>query len=266
MHKNPLLDKIKAKKPALGTHTSDPHLIEVLALLGFDWFWVDQMFTDNDWQKMQTLIWAGEAAGITPVVRVQSDPWLGYDHRVAVDVQRLNGIGAQFIFISHSGKKEIEECLQVAKDWHRRALTVHYFKDLNWDTQIDRMTEQCYVIPHAESKGALDSLEETMALPDLKMFFLAMTDASKVLTGEKHPDFYNPKLWKYVERAVELADKNGIVLGANTSYAYTMKEMRERIKRLVDAGITMIMVQTAPFLFQVAMSEFLDGVRSDLNL
>jgi len=39
------------------------------------------------------MIRACEAAGITPVVRVHSDPWTVYDHRIAVDLSRLQGIG-----------------------------------------------------------------------------------------------------------------------------------------------------------------------------
>jgi 2-keto-3-deoxy-L-rhamnonate aldolase RhmA len=266
MLKNPLLEKIKQNKPALGCHTGDPHLVELLAQLGMDWFYIDHMFADNDWSKTQTLLWAGEAAGITPVIRIQAHPWLGYDHRVAVDVSRAQGIGAQFMLVSHSGDQEIREALSVAKDWHRRAMTVHAFKSLDWAGTIDQMTDQAYIIPHAETTGALESIEQTMSLPDLKMFFIGMTDASLVITGEKNPDFKNPKLWAYIKKVVEIAEKRGIYIGANTSYAYTLNGMRERVKMLVDAGLKFIMMQTAPFLFQVAMTELLDGVRSDLKL
>jgi F420-dependent methylenetetrahydromethanopterin dehydrogenase len=37
-------------------------------------------------------------------------------------------------------------------------------------------------------------------------------------------------------------------------------------KRLHDAGMGYIMIQGAPFLFQVAMTEFLSGVKQDLGL
>ena len=42
--------------------------------------------------------------------------------------------------------------------------------------------------------------------------------------------------------------------------------MRQRVKRLHDAGMGFIMIQGAPFLFQVAMTEFLSGVKEDLGL
>lgn len=263
---NPLLEKIKAKKTALGLFLQEPGMVELSASLGFDWFMIDQMFTGLDWGKTQYLIRTAKGAGITPVVRVQSNPWIGYDHRIAVDVTRAQGIGAQFIFVSNSCCKEIEECFLVSRDWHRNPGIVHPFNNSKWDKQIDEMGDETFIIPQVETLKALDEMEETLALPGLRMFFFAMTDASRAVTGQKNPDWYNPKLWKYVDKAVKIGEKKGIVIGANTSYAYTMKEMRERVKRLHDAGIKMIAVQGATFLFKVAMNEFLAGVKEDLNL
>ena len=157
--------------------------------------------------------------------------------------------------------------LEVAKDWHRRALWVHPFKSrAEWDERIDAMHQGAYIIPHAESLGSVETLEETMNLPDLKMFFFGMTDLSKVIGGTKKPNWDDPKLWAFVDRAVKIGKEKNIVIGANTSYAYTMAEMRQRVKRLKDAGMGFIMIQGAPFLFQVAMTEFLKGVREDLGL
>lgn len=266
MLKNPFLDKIRAGKPALGVWTTEADTIELCAFLELDWVMLDMMFTGLDFGRMQTLIRTAEAAGITPVVRMQSNPWLGYDHRIAVDVTRLQGLGAQFMLVSHSCNKEIEECLEVAKDWHRKALWVHPFKSREWEHTTDAMVDATYIIPHAESEGSLNDLEATFALPDVRMFFIGMTDASKVIAKSKRPDWDNVELWRYVERAVKLGRERGIVIGANTSYAYTMKEMRERVKRLHDAGVQFIMIQGASFLLQVAMMEFLQGVKSDLKL
>lgn len=267
MNKNPLLEKFQEKKVSLGLSINEPDLVELCAHVGFDWFSIDQMFTGNDWSKTQYLIRTGEAAGITPVVRVQANPWLGYDHRIAVDVTRNQGIGATFMFVSYSCKKEIEECVAASKDWHRKGSTIHPFKSFDeWDKKIDTMAAGTFIIPHAESKGALEELEETLAMPEIKIFFIAMTDASKAITGQKKPDWNHPKLWEYVNKAVTLGEKHGVMIGANTSYIYSLKEMRERVKKLVDAGVKMIFTQTACFLFQIAATEFLDGVKKDLNL
>jgi 4-hydroxy-2-oxoheptanedioate aldolase len=266
MARNPLKESLKDGRTALGVWANDPQTVELCAFLGFDWIMIDMMFTGMDFGDVQYMIRTCEAAGITPVVRMHTNPWAGYDPRIAVDLSRLQGIGAEFILISHSGLREIKDALEVAKDWHRRALWVHPFRGPEWDQKIDEMAEASYIIPHAESQGSIDELDATLDLPDLKMFFFAMTDLSKVLGGSKKPNFEDPRLWKVVDHTVKKCRERGIVVGANTSYAYTMDGMRQRIKRLHDAGVRFIMVQGAQFLFQVAMMEFLPGVRKDLGL
>src|SRR5438132_1068480 len=87
------------------------------------------------------------------------------------------------------------------------------------------------------------------------------TEGSRSLTGGRQPAFYQPALWAYVDRAVELGRKHDVVIGANTSYAYSLEELANRVRRLREHDVKMIMVQGAPFLFQVAMTEFLRDLR-----
>lgn len=241
-------------------------MVELLAHMGFDWFMIDLMFTSTDWGDVENLIRTGEAAGITPVVRVQANPWMGYDHRIVVDVSRLQGIGARYILVSNSCHKEIQECAKVAHDWHRKALHIHPFDDFNeWDPKIDKMGNMTYIIPQPESIPALEELEETMSLPEIKMILIAMTDASRELTKSDKPDWYNPRLWELVDRMVDLGKEKGTVVGANTSYAYNMKEMFKRVIKLHEHGVRLILIQGAPFLFQVAIGEFLRNIRAEIG-
>jgi lactam utilization protein B len=92
-----------------------------------------------------------------------------------------------------------------------------------------------------------------------------MTDASRVLTGSHRPDWYNPKLWDYVDRAVELGKEHGVVVGANTSYAYDLDELGRRVEILAEHGVRMIMAQGAPFIFQLAATKFLADLKPILE-
>jgi len=61
----------------------------------------------------------------------------------------------QFVMVSHSCKKEMEECLSVSGDWHRNALIVHPFHSQDeWKSKTKQIAESNYVIAHAESKGS----------------------------------------------------------------------------------------------------------------
>src|SRR5688572_18559593 len=181
----------------LGTRINSADMIDLCGYLGFDWFVIDQMFSGNDWGRTEDFIRTGQAAGITPVVRVQANPWVGYDHRVAIEVSRAMGIGAQFVFVSNSCKKEVDECIEVSKGWHSKAMIIHpYDGPEDWLTKKDR--PESYVIPQPESKGAMAELDDIIKHPDVKAIFFAMSDASMQLTGEKKPDWYHPLVWKEV--------------------------------------------------------------------
>jgi len=267
MNNNPLFDKLKTMSTAIGMRVTHSDQVELAGFLGMDWIMLDQMFTSADWSVTRDVIKTSQASGVTPIIRVQGNPWLGYNHQLAMDATRAFGMGAQFVMVSHSCKREIEECLTVQGDWHRNALTVHPFKNKeDWRTKSKEIAESNFVIAHAESRGSYDEFDETMELPGLKMFFFAMTDASKVLTGSVEPDWYSPALWKFIDKAVALGEKKGIMIGANTSYAYTMKEMRARVNKLHDHGVKFIYIQSAGFLFQCAIGEFMEDVRRDLRL
>lgn len=255
---NRLLEKLGRSETSLGLYVNSPDMVELCGYLGFDWVMIDQMFTANDWGRTEELIRAGQASDITPVVRVQSNPWVGYDHRVAVDVTRALGVGAQFVLVSHSGNKELSECMAVTGDWHKKAMTIHPYGDFaDWDRVRDQQERTTFVIPQPETRDALDGLEEAITTLGVKAVFIAMTDASRIITGQHEPDWYDERLWDFVNRIVALGAEHGVYVGANTSYAYTMEEMTRRVELLIERGVKMIMVQGAPFLFQVAMTEFL---------
>lgn len=256
-----LLEKIESGKPALGLFVNSTDMVDLCGHLGFDWFAIDQMFSPNDWTKTDELIHAGEAAGITPVVRVQSNPWVGHDPRIVVDVSRALGVGAQFVLVSNSGVEEIRQCEIAAGDWHRKVMTIHPYNSFEeWESVHAEQTAQTYIIPQPETAAALDAIEDYMKMDHIRAVFIAMTDASRVLTGSHRPDFYDERLWEYVDSAVELGRRHGVIVGANTSYAYSIEELRRRTILLREHGVQMILMQSAPFLFQVAMNELLGSL------
>jgi 4-hydroxy-2-oxoheptanedioate aldolase len=259
--RNRLLEDLEAGRTSLGLWVNSVDMVDLCGYVGFSWVMIDQMFSSHDWHQTSALITAAEAAEITPVVRIQSNPWLGYDHRIAADVARAIGVGAQFMLVSNSGKQEIDECVVAARDWHRKGLVIHRGREHGDDDQATAPRRRAFVIPQPETLGALDSLEAVIADPEISIVFIAMSDASRILSGEEKPDFYNARLWEYVDRAVELGRQHGVTIGANTSYAYTLDEMRKRVVMLHERGIRMIMMQGVNFIFQIVAEQLLGELR-----
>ena len=265
--RDPLGEALKGGRTSLGLILNDVYMVDLAAHMGWDWFMIDQMFTPHDWSRADELLRAGEAAGITPVLRVQSNPWIGYDPRIAVDVTRALGIGFQYVFVSNSGIREIEDCAKVSHDWHRKALWVHPFDAVEeWEPTIAKMANRTQIIPQPESRGALDDIPAMLDLPEVSIIQFAMTDASKAIAGADKPDWYDPRLWAIVDETVKKANSLGKFVGANTSYGYDMDEYSKRIVRLHSHGVRVIMVQGAFHLFQVAIGGWFKEVRSALDL
>jgi 4-hydroxy-2-oxoheptanedioate aldolase len=264
--RNRLLSNLEEGRTSLGLWVNSVDMVDLCGHVGFDWVMIDQMFSAHDWHQTSSLITAAEAAEITPVVRIQSHPWLGYDHRIAVDVARAIGIGAQFMLVSHSGKEEVDECLVAARDWHRKGLVIHRRPEPDQQQAAETQTHnRAFIIPQPETQGALDALEEVIADPDVKIVFIAMSDASRIITGAQQPDFYNERLWEYVDRAVALGRLHGVAVGANTSYAYTIEEMRKRAVMLHEHGVRMIMMQGVNFIFQIVAEQLISDLHPILG-
>ncbi len=69
-----------------------------------------------------------------------------------------------------------------------------------------------------------------------------------------------------MDKAVACANKHGKVIGSNTSYAYDLVEFKKRVVKLAEHGVRVILCQTAPFLFQVAIGQFLRDVKAELPI
>lgn len=258
MVRDALKEKLDSGGTAFGVIAFDPYSIEVAAHMGFDWIFIDLMFTALDWGATETLLRCCEAAGVTPVVRVQSNPWLGYDHRIAVDVTRLISIGAQYIVVSNSCKQEIEECLEAARNWHKK-YWVH--KDASdWGSKAGEWGVQ--IIPQPECKQGLMELAETLALPGIHMTFIGTTDPSMALGKTKTPNFYSEELWKYIDEIVAQTRVRGTHLICNTSWFKSMDDMVGRVQHMRSHGVRMPLLQTAYYLMQVGAGKYLKDLQS----
>jgi len=260
MLKDPLGEKLASEKGiALGGWTSDPDMVELMAYMGFDWVMFDMMFTSTDLGKLETLIRTAEAAGITPAVRLPAFPWLGNDPAVPRSLGRIGGIGAKYVRVSVANLEEAQQCAQVAQDWHKKIM--HIWKFNSDEAKANRTL----LWPLAETEEVIRSYKEIIALPEVKIFGFGMGDASMVLSGSDKADFYQPELWNYIDDAVAYAKQHDAVIGCNTSYAPTLAEMNKRAVKAAQHGVRVIMLQGAPFLFQIAIAPFLKDVRDQIS-
>ena len=51
---------------------------------------------------------------------------------------------------------------------------------------------------------------------------ISMSDGSREVSGTAAPDWYSPKIWSYLEKAIAIGKKKGIAIAANTSFAFCL--------------------------------------------
>lgn len=74
MRPNPTKEKLRRGEMAVGMMLlgADPHVVGVLAATGYDFVMFDQEHTSLSFERLEHLVHAADAAGITPMTRVSS--------------------------------------------------------------------------------------------------------------------------------------------------------------------------------------------------
>lgn len=259
------ISKLKAGEFIIGTTDSlgSSRLIEVLGFAGVDVVKIDQMFCPPDWQDIAEIVRAGRNYDIDVMVRVQSFPWLPEtDRRIAVDTVRALGVGAAGVVFSCATVEEVEQAVEVSRDWHRD-IHIHPFSDEEFRTFEARVGAECAVIPLIESQSSLDQIDEILAVDGLQAITLGMTDVSRLMG---HPlEYEHPDVSAVVAEIVAKGRERGVFVGANVGYSFSRSfdDMVARVSRMRSSGIQFVWLQNTGYLIQWAYKTLLDEMRAN---
>lgn len=262
---NKLLEAAKANRLSLGILevTASPEVVETLAFAGFDWVCIDLMFESTDWNLAAHMVRAAKGSGITPIIRVPSNPWVaGDDPHVLIDITRAFGIDAAGVLVSLDSPAMLAKAIEVSKEWHRNIHIIPFAADMRGQPEWQRRVgEESFLIPLLESQGALGNLDAFFQVEGLKAACIGISDASRMLG---HPlDYEHPDVWRLVDRAASLAAKHNVYLMGNTGYQFQDAEsIAQRIKRLHDHGVRMVLIQSTGALLQFFCQSVIQATRT----
>lgn len=245
-------DKIARGQVPIGSMDTmaSARLVEVMAYAGLDMILIDQMFCPADWQDIHEIVRSARNYNMDTLVRVAGFPWLDRtDHRMAVDAMRALGVGATGVMVSCATVEEVEQLVEVGKDWHRD-IHIHAFGDEDFSVYAEHVAAEGVVMPLIESTTAMERIDEILAIPGLKAISLGMTDISRMLG---HPfEYEHPEVEAFVGSTLATAEKHRVVVGANVGYTYSRapEAMTDRIGRMVGQGFRFIWLQNNGFVIQ----------------
>lgn len=167
---------------------SDPAVVEIIAIAGFDGAFIDMEHTGFDLQLMGEMIRVADLTGITSIVRVpDNDPKL---------ILRILDMGAQGIQVPHvqglEGAKQAVNAVRYPPLGERGAAgstRAAGYGSVPWQEHMRSSNEEILLIAMTEDMKGIGEIEEIAALDGVDLISLGPTDLSAALgiTDPKDP-------------------------------------------------------------------------------
>lgn len=222
---NSLLEKARAHQPTVGTftHMKSTVAVEALGMSGLDYVLIDTEHCPSTIETVSACVTAANAAGITPLVRINEIS------RSAV-LQPLD-IGAQGLIVpAVETVEEVRRLIRYAKFAPLGNRGFCPTRDGGWGfdaesarggaVYMDRCNRETLLIPQCETVGCLEHIEEIAALEGVDGIFVGPMDLSIALGCPMELD--GPTMLKALDRvlaACKAAGKLSIIYCGDTAAA-----------------------------------------------
>ncbi len=224
-----LINNLKNNTFSVGpfAKTSDPAMIEVMGLAGFDFFIIDLEHGPNTIETAQNLIRAASLHGMTPVVRVGENN--------ESQISKALDIGASGVQVPQIGNKEdalkVVEAAKFAPLGKRgvcRYVRSAGYSSMDKGVYFKTSNENSLIILQIEGKEGIENLDGILNVGGVDIIFIGPYDLSQSLglTGQiSHPDVV-----KAMKDVVKRAKAKGKVVG-------TFVETPEEVKMWKEMGV-----------------------------
>lgn len=207
MRENRIKKVMSRGQLAIGTYValSDPQIVEIIGLAGFDAAFIDMEHTGFDLRLIGEMIRAADLAGVTSVVRVP-----GNDAKL---ILRILDMGAEGIIVPHvdglEGAKRAVEAVRYPPMGDRGGAggsRAARFGTVSWNDHVSQSNEQILLSVMAEDEKALNEVEAIAALDGVDLVALGPTDLSQAI-GVSDPA--DPRLRAKVNEIAERVKRIG---------------------------------------------------------
>ncbi len=216
MRKNLLKEKIKKGESALGTFVklTDPSVIEILAIAGFDFFVVDSEHVAMDREQLTNILRAADAYGITPIIRTKEN------NRVEI-LQTLD-LGYHGVQVPNVDTVEQLESLVKSVKYDpigyrgfSPSVRACDYGTANIDEYIATANAETMVISHCETRECVENIDDILKVDNLDVLFIGPMDLSQSygLTGKPGHETVKGAIDMVIEKAKAAGVPTGTVAG-----------------------------------------------------
>ena len=232
--KNILKEKLDNNELVIGPFLkiSDPAVVEIAALAGFDFVIIDREHGPISIENTQDMIRAAEVRGITAIVRVPKNE--------NTEILKTLDIGAHGIEVPqiNNGQQARKLCSSAKYgDMGDRGVCCYVrsadYSEIKQDKQNKKQyfaqaNEQTLVIAHLEGIEGIENLDDIIKEEAIDIIFIGPYDLSQSLgiPGQVH----NTEVIEKMEKMVKKIKNNNKIVG-------TFVESKEDIKRWGEIGV-----------------------------
>ncbi|MEO0343438.1 MAG: HpcH/HpaI aldolase/citrate lyase family protein [Pseudomonadota bacterium] len=250
---NNFLEKIREFTPQLGTWNmiNAPMVSEIVASAGFDWSVIDMEHAPNDVERVMQQLQAFGAYSTVPMVRPPSTE--------PVSTKRLMDLGAPSLLFPMVNSAE-EAAAAVAgvrypPNGKRGMAGVHRGHRFGRISDyLERIEDETCVIVQAESKQAVENIDEIAKTPGVDGVFFGPADLATDMgflgtAGQ-------PEVWTVIEECAARVRKLGKPAGSLVGSI-------EHAERLFEKGLTFVAVGTDAGLLARSMDKIVASYKGE---
>ncbi len=233
MRENPVKQALREGKAVYGTMMVEfrsSAVVQMLAVAGYDYFFIDMEHGTFSYETMSDMIRAGRMAGIAPLVRVSDCQY----HLMS----RCLDAGAMGLMIPRTETREqTEQIIRWTKypPWGIRgcgASTGHSdYESVKVGDFIKHANEEVMIVPQIESELAVNNIEEIVSVKGVDAAVFGPNDLSISLgvPGE----VAHPKMVAAFERVLAACDKAGVACGFHVGSVDLVNKWKARGMRFL---------------------------------
>ncbi|MTI65093.1 MAG: 2-dehydro-3-deoxyglucarate aldolase [Firmicutes bacterium] len=235
LKENKVKKKIKDGGYVIGTFVkiTDPSVVEILGLLDFDFFVLDNEHVSMSKETMGNIIRGANTTDIAPIIRVRKNEDVEILQALDsgalgvqvpnVDTEKQAKDLASYVKYSPTGKRGFSPSVRAAH--YGLYDKIQYVKDANENTLI---------VSHCETIECVNNLDKILEIPEIDVIFIGPMDLSQSLgiTGQSN----NPKLLSCIDEVIKKTKKSGKAVGIVTS--------AEKASEYIDRGVQYLLIGT----------------------
>jgi 4-hydroxy-2-oxoheptanedioate aldolase len=235
--RNSFKSALAAKTPQIGlwVMTAEPSLAEMIGTAGFDWLVLDGEHAPNDIRSLKEALTALNGSQSHPVVRIPvGEAWM---------VKQVLDAGAQTVLVPMIDTAEQARAMAAAmlyppagiRGMGASGARASRFGEIA-DYVATANDEVCLIV-QAESRTALDNLDEILAVEGVHGVFIGPADLSADMGYPGNPDA--PEVEEAITAAIRKIAASGKAAGILTSGADAAGKWRDAGASFIAIGIDM---------------------------